>query len=118
MPELRTRGFLALFVALTLLIVPAQVASQTPATIRMVYWPGPESDAMRKVVDWYNANRSAADGVKVEMVLFSREGFFDKEATVLAARSRIAFGVFPGFLAMRRFKLSSGAADSPRSVII
>jgi len=87
MPELRTRGFLALFVALTLLIVPAQVASQTPATIRMVYWPGPESDAMRKVVDWYNANRSAADGVKVEMVLFSREGFFDKEATVLAARS-------------------------------
>jgi len=87
MRELKIRGFLALSVALTLLIVPAQVASQTPATIRMVYWPGPESDAMRKVVDWYNANRSAADGVKVEMVLFSREGFFDKEATVLAARS-------------------------------
>ena len=29
---------------------------------------------------------------------------------VLAARSRIACGFFPGFLAMRRFKLSSGAA--------
>ena len=36
-------------------------------------------------------------------------------AAVLAARSRIACGVFPGFLAMRRFKLSSGAAGSPRS---
>ena len=32
---------------------------------------------------------------------------------VLAARSRIACGLFPGFLAMRRFKLSSGAAEQP-----
>ena len=40
---------------------------------------------------------------------------FAMTVAVLAARSRIACGDFPGFLAMRRFKLSSGAAGSPRS---
>ena len=39
-------------------------------------------------------------------------------AAVLAARARIACGVLPDFLAMRRFKLSSGAAGTPRSGLI
>ena len=87
MRDLTMRGCVFALCAAVTLIMPAQISGQSPTTIRMVYWPGPESDAMRKVVDWYNANRTPADGTKVEMVLFSREGFFDKEAAVLAARS-------------------------------
>src|SRR5438445_5600403 len=87
MRDLTMRGCVFAHGAAVTLTMPAKISGQSPATVRMVYWPGPESDAMRKVVDWYNANRTPADGTKVEMVLFSREGLFDKEAAVLAARS-------------------------------
>lgn len=58
-----------------------------PATVRMVYWPGPESEAMQKVVDWFNANEGPKTGTKVELVLFSREGFWEKQESILAAKS-------------------------------
>lgn len=56
-------------------------------TVKMVYWPGPESDAMQKVVDYYNANKTKETGISVEMVLFSREGFWEKQDTMMAANS-------------------------------
>jgi multiple sugar transport system substrate-binding protein len=53
----------------------------------MVLWPGPEGDAMSKVVEEYNANKGKTDGVKVEMTLLSRQDTFSKEATLMAAKS-------------------------------
>lgn len=80
-------AFMAAFVASTILISSARLVLAGPVTVKMVYWPGPESEAMAKVVDWWNKNRADATGVKVEMVLFGREGFWEKETTILAARS-------------------------------
>lgn len=56
-------------------------------TVKMVLWPGPEGDAMGKVVAAYNAGRGAQDKVKVEMTLLSRQDTFSKEATLMAAKS-------------------------------
>lgn len=36
-------------------------------TVKMVLWPGPEGDAMGKVVEAYNAGQGAKDKIKVEM---------------------------------------------------
>jgi len=82
----RIGWFLGLSLA-TMAWVAAMAAASEPVTVKMVYWPGPESDAMQKVVDWYNENVTPSSGVKVEMVLFGREGFFEREATLLAAGS-------------------------------
>lgn len=56
-------------------------------TVKMVLWPGPEGDAMSKVVEKYNANQGATDKIKVEMTLLSRQDTFSKEATLMAAKS-------------------------------
>ncbi len=56
-------------------------------TVKMVLWPGPEGDAMSKVVEEYNAGQGAKDQVKVEMTLLSRQDTFSKEATLMAAKS-------------------------------
>uniref|UniRef100_UPI0025D0A9B1 ABC transporter substrate-binding protein n=1 Tax=Lapillicoccus sp. TaxID=1909287 RepID=UPI0025D0A9B1 len=56
-------------------------------TVKMVLWPGPEGDAMSKVVAQYNAGQGATDGVKVDMTLLSRQDTFSKEATLMAAKS-------------------------------
>jgi multiple sugar transport system substrate-binding protein len=56
-------------------------------TVKMVLWPGPEGDAMSKVVADYNAHQGKTDGVKVEMTLLSRQDTFSKEATLMAAKS-------------------------------
>lgn len=42
---------------------------------------------MQKVVDAYNSGPGKSDGVKVEMVLFSREGFWEKEESIPSAKS-------------------------------
>ena len=76
-----------LAVAALLVVGVAALAAAGGTTVRMVYWPGSESDAMQKVVDWWNANRAASEGFRVEMVLFSREGFWERQAAILAARS-------------------------------
>ncbi|MGO9411307.1 MAG: ABC transporter substrate-binding protein [Spirochaetia bacterium] len=55
--------------------------------VTLLFWPGPESDAMQKVIDAYNAGQGKTDGVRVKQLLFSRQGFFDKELTDLAAAS-------------------------------
>lgn len=56
-------------------------------TVKMVLWPGPEGDAMSKVVEKYNANQGATDKIKVDMTLLSRQDTFSKEATLMAAKS-------------------------------
>ena len=55
--------------------------------VSMVLWPGPEGDAMQKVVDFYNANQGVDDGVQVEQILLSREDTFSKEAALMKAES-------------------------------
>ena len=56
-------------------------------TVTLLFWPGPESEAMQRVVDAYNAGPGSEDGVTVEQLLFSRQGYFDKELADLAAGS-------------------------------
>lgn len=77
---------------------PAKTTTTPPATspttttkemvtIRMVYWPGPESEAWAPVLDWYNKEMAPKTGIRIEMVTFSREEFWIKEDTILAAKS-------------------------------
>jgi multiple sugar transport system substrate-binding protein len=56
--------------------------------VTLLFWPGPESEAMQKVLDAYNGGPGKADGITVKQLLFSRQGYFDKELTDLAAGSR------------------------------
>ena len=56
-------------------------------TIKMVYWPGPESDALTPIIDEYNTYIGPSQGVKVELVLYGREIFWEKETTLLLAGS-------------------------------
>jgi multiple sugar transport system substrate-binding protein len=62
-------------------------AGSGTGTVKMVLWPGPEGDAMSKVVAQYNAGKGKSDGVKVEMTLLSRQDTYSKEATLMAAKS-------------------------------
>jgi len=77
--------------ALTLSLAALPLAAnQQPRTahaagvVHMVYFPGPESDAMAKVVANWNQNKN---GFQVQMDLFDRLSSFDKENTFLAAHS-------------------------------
>jgi multiple sugar transport system substrate-binding protein len=58
--------------------------SKTEA-INMLYWPGPESDAMSKVVAAYNNGQGKKDGVEVKMAPAPREGFWEKESAMMSA---------------------------------
>ena len=71
----------ALFTGLT--VVPAQAATE----VKMILWPGPEGEAMQKVVDAYNAGQGKKDGVVVKQVLLSRDNTFAKEAALMKAKS-------------------------------
>lgn len=55
--------------------------------VTFLFWPGPESEAMQKVLDAYNADQGIKDNVEVEMLLFSRQGFYDKLLADMAAGS-------------------------------
>lgn len=57
-------------------------------TVTMVLWPGPEGDAMQKVVDSYNAGQGVTDKVNVKMVLLSRDNTFAKEAALMKSKSK------------------------------
>jgi multiple sugar transport system substrate-binding protein len=62
-------------------------AGSGKGTVKMVLWPGPEGDAMSKVVKQYNADQGKKDHVKVDLTLLSRQDTFSKEATLMASRS-------------------------------
>lgn len=63
-------------------------------TVSMVYWPGPESEAMQKVVEYWNSTKGKELGIQVEIINFSREGFWTKQETLLAAHSSAVDIVF------------------------
>lgn len=83
------KSVLALFLVAALALTLVGVASPTRAQIevKMVYWTGPESLAMSNVIDKYNAGQGKTDGVQVQMVLFGREGFWERQETIIAAGS-------------------------------
>lgn len=70
------------------LVVALSLASAQNTEVTLLFWPGPESEAMQKVLDAYNSGQGKTDGVSVKQILFSREGYFDKELTDLAAGSK------------------------------
>lgn len=73
---------------LTAALVSTVALAQSPTEVKLLFWPGPESEAMQKVVDTYNKGKGATDLVTVKQILFSRQGYFDKEQTDLAAGSK------------------------------
>jgi len=80
---------IALVSALSLVVGLAVLpAANAATTVKMVLWPGPEGDAMQKVVDKYNASQGKKDGVKVKMILLSRDNTFAKEAALMKAKSK------------------------------
>ncbi|MCP2032441.1 multiple sugar transport system substrate-binding protein [Okibacterium sp. HSC-33S16] len=56
-------------------------------TVKMVAWPGPEGDAMKEVVDAYNAGQGKEDDINVELVLLSRQDTFSKETALMSSKS-------------------------------
>jgi multiple sugar transport system substrate-binding protein len=79
---------IALATALSLVVGLAVLPSANAATtVKMVLWPGPEGDAMQKVVDAYNTSQGKKDGVTVKMILLSRDNTFAKEAALMKAKS-------------------------------
>lgn len=80
---------IALVSALSLVVGLAVLpAANAATTVKMVLWPGPEGDAMQKVVDEYNASQGKKDGVTVKMILLSRDNTFAKEAALMKAKSK------------------------------
>lgn len=72
---------------LTIALLVCGGAATAQETVTLLFWPGPESDAMQAVVDAYNEGPGAEAGVEVEQLLFSRQGYFEKELADLAAGS-------------------------------
>ena len=64
--------------ALAMLLCAVMTASAADS-IRMVYWPGPESDAMQVVIDYWNANMAEEAGFTVDMELFGRDNIMLKQ---------------------------------------
>jgi multiple sugar transport system substrate-binding protein len=69
----------------------ATMAGGAPAvaatTVNMVLWPGPEGDAMQKVVDAWNKEQGAKQSLSVKMILLSRDNTFSRETTEIGAKS-------------------------------
>lgn len=78
------RMLLKVFTAGALVCLGTGVAQET---VTLLFWPGPESEAMQAVVDAYNEGPGAEAGVEVNQLLFSRQGYFEKELADLAAGS-------------------------------
>lgn len=84
-------------------------------TVQMVLWPGPEGDAMQKVVDDYNANQGKKDGIDVEMVLLSRDDTFARETTEIGSQSS-ALDIY--FVATYNVGFFSGGLDPLTNVTV
>ncbi|MET3288328.1 UNVERIFIED_CONTAM: multiple sugar transport system substrate-binding protein [Brevibacillus sp. OAP136] len=66
----------------------SQAAAPAKQTVTMLYWPGPESEAMQKVIDNYNQTKGSQDGVEVKMAPAPREGFWEKEAAMMSSDNK------------------------------
>lgn len=79
---MKKRHLLASAAALAMMAGPAQ------AEVTVLGWPGgPEEEALRAVVEIYNARSGVSDENRVELLFTSRDGFFDKLQVDLAAGS-------------------------------
>lgn len=66
----------------------ALLAGAAQAEVTVLGWPGgPEETALRAVTEIYNALPTTAAENRVELLFTSRDGFFDKLAVDLAART-------------------------------
>ena len=74
-------------VAMLVCYVPTAFAADDLYTVRMVYWPGPESDAMDVVLNYWNENKAQEAGFYVEQELFGRDNIMLKEEALMAAKS-------------------------------
>ena len=64
----------------------AMTAGMAAAEVTVLGWPGgPEEEALRAVTEIYNAREDVAEEDRVELLFFSRDGFFDKLQADLAA---------------------------------
>jgi len=80
----KTNKYLATAMALAIGAMPAV----SNAEVTVLGWPGgPEEVALRAVAQLYNANPAVSEENKVELIFFSRDGFFDKLQADLAAGS-------------------------------
>jgi multiple sugar transport system substrate-binding protein len=57
-------------------------------TVQVLYWPGPESEAMQKVIDQYNSGQGSEDGVEAKMSPAPREGFWEKESAMMGSDNK------------------------------
>lgn len=79
---------------LCLLVVTAIMFSLTACggsskkTVNMLYWPGPETEAMQKVVDAYNTTKGQKDAIEVKLAPAPREGFWEKESAMMGANNK------------------------------
>ena len=89
------------------------------ATVTVLGWPGgPEEAALRAAAKVYNEKSDVAAADKVELIFFSRDGFFDKLQADLAAGTKAfdanliatySIGRYAPF--MKPIELGSGAQD-------
>jgi multiple sugar transport system substrate-binding protein len=73
-----------------LAVLAASLTASTAANaaVTVLGWPGgSEETALRAVVEAYNATDGVADADKVELLFFSRDGFYDKLQADMAAGS-------------------------------
>lgn len=71
-----------------LLAAAALTATTAQAEITVLGWPGgPEEQALRAVTEIWNAREETTEETRVELLFFSRDGFFDKLRADLAAGS-------------------------------
>lgn len=66
---------------------PATSDSSGTTTLKMVFEPGPEADAMSVLVDAFNEGEGKKDGISVEITQLSRTDTFAKEAAVMSTKS-------------------------------
>jgi len=83
---MRKRSMVLVFVVL--LVTSIFSVSENLPCIKVLWWPGPESVAMQKVCDYWNSNYSEKEGFKAQVLLFSREGWWEKMTTALQAGSK------------------------------
>ena len=81
----RRFGYLAAATSLVATVTCAASALAT-TTVNMVLWPGPEGNAMQKVVDTWNKEDGAKQGISVKMILLSRDNTFSRETTEIGAK--------------------------------
>lgn len=80
-----TRARLALFGAFAW---AAMAGAGAQAEVTVLGWPGgPEEVALRKSAEAYNARADTAADDKIKLILFNREGFWDKLQADMAAGS-------------------------------